>query len=417
MCRILILLLLGLLASAASELSPLGSAPDWSRLDPYQGTISKEEFVGLLANVYAIDGADQLTIRVDEDHAEIKTGTEAPYRLRFAPDDESATSVARYWRPANALGPAPPEQPLQGLWVALDPGHLGGQWARMEERWYRMETGEAVKEGEMTLLTARRLKTKLESAGAIVSLVRNKLGPTTTQRPSDFEALAREDLKRIGIEDPQETYVFEDPPEIRRRTLQWHQEKYFYRTSEIRARAQKVNERIQPDLVLCLHFNAEAWGDPTKPAFVPRNHFHILVNGAYSVPEIGRHDERFLMLLKLLQRCHAEEAAVADEIAKAVARRTQLPAFDYLTNNVKRFSANPYLYARNLMANRLFECPVVYLEPYVMNCQEVFDRVQAGPYQGTRKIGDREVENLYEEYAQGVYEGMVAYYQKARPKS
>ncbi len=416
-----VLLLVSLITSVstlmAAELSPLSTAPEWRRLDPYQGTITKDDFVSLLEKVYAINGADKLTIQVAEDHAMIKTGTDQPYRLAFAKPGDVAKPIAKYWRSASTLGPVQTERPLHGLKMALDPGHLGGQWAQMEERWYRMETGEPVKEGEMTLLAAKLLKRKLEGAGAVVSLVRNQHAPITRKRPADFEALARADLKRMGVDAPEETFVFTDPPEKRRRTLQWHQEKYFYRTSEIRARAAKVNDRIQPDLVLCLHFNAEAWGDPNKPAFVPRNHFHILVNGAYSVPEIGRHDERFLMLLKLLQRCHAEEAAAAEAIATAFAKRAQLPAFNYITNNVKRFSPNPYLYARNLMANRLFECPVVYLEPYVMNCQEVFERVQAGHYQGTKRVGDREVFSLYEEYAQSVFEGMLAYNQNARPKS
>ena len=403
---------------AASEFSPLGTAPDWSRLDPYQSTISKTTFKDLLDKVYSIDGAHKLTIKVGKDHAMIETGTDKPYRLQFvAAGASSKKTVARFWRPASSLAPAPPRRCLLGLHVALDPGHLGGQWAKMEERWYQMGTGGSVKEGEMTLRAAKLLKTKLERAGAMVSMVRDYMQPTTNMRPANFEALARADLKRMGVVDPEEAYVFEDPPEKRRRSLQWHQEKYFYRASEIRARAKRVNDKIKPDLVLCLHFNAEAWGNPSEPDFVPRNHLHILVNGAYSLTELGRHDERFLMLLKLLQRCHSEEAAAANAIAKAIARHTQLPAFNYITNNVKRFSPNPYLYARNLMANRLFECPVVYLEPYVMNCQEVYDRVQAGPYQGTKRMGDREVVNLYEEYAQSVFEGMLAYYQDVRPKS
>ena len=35
--------------------------------------------------------------------------------------------------------------------------------------------------------------------------------------------------------------------------------------ADIRARGRKVNDTLRPDLVVCLHFNAEAWGDPAKP--------------------------------------------------------------------------------------------------------------------------------------------------------
>jgi hypothetical protein len=52
--------------------------------------------------------------------------------------------------------------------------------------------------------------------------------------------------------------------------VQWQSEKLFYRVSEIHARAKKVNNTIKPDLVLCLHYNAEAWGDATSRSSRPR---------------------------------------------------------------------------------------------------------------------------------------------------
>ncbi len=82
--------------------------------------------------------------------------------------------------------------------------------------------------------------------------------------------------------------------------------------ADIRARGRLVNDTVHPDLVVCLHFNAEAWGDPAKPTLVDKNHLHVLVNGCYGPDEIERDDVRFEMLLKLLDRSHAEEMAVAE---------------------------------------------------------------------------------------------------------
>ena len=45
-----------------------------------------------------------------------------------------------------------------------------------------------------------------------------------------------------------------------------------------------------------------------------------------------------------------------------------------------------YVYARNLLATRVFRCPVIYFEPYVMNSTEGFARIEAGDYEGTREI-------------------------------
>ena len=65
------------------------------------------------------------------------------------------------------------------------------------------------------------------------------------------------------------------------------------------------------------------------------------------------------------------------------------------------------------MATRLYKCPTVYLEPYVMNSQEVFARIQAGDYDGTRNINGKEQPSIFREYTDSVVEGLLEYY-KAR---
>jgi hypothetical protein len=51
---------------------------------------------------------------------------------------------------------------------------------------------------------------------------------------------------------------------------------------------------------------------------------------------------------------------------------------------------------------------VVYIEPYVMNSQEVWDRVQAGNYEGRKVIDGKMRESIYEEYANAVLAGLEA---------
>ncbi len=97
-----------------------------------------------------------------------------------------------------------------------------------------------------------------------------------------------------------------------------------------------------------------------------------------------------------------------------MAARTGLPPYEYVTDNVTKIGTSGYVYARNLMATRLYACPVVYLEPYVMNSREVFARVQAGDYEGARKIEGKERPSIFREYADGVVDGLLDYY-KARP--
>jgi hypothetical protein len=72
------------------------------------------------------------------------------------------------------------------------------------------------------------------------------------------------------------------------------------------------------------------------------------------------------------------------------------------------------VYARNLLATRLYRCPVVYCEPYVMNSKDVFARIEAGDFDGTRNVNGAERQSIFREYADSVVEGLVDYYSKAR---
>ena len=190
---------------------------------------------------------------------------------------------------------------LAGLHIALDPGHIGGSWARVEERWLSMNEGEAVMEGGLSLQVAKLLKPRLEALGAHVAMVRAEESPVSKARPENLKlARAARCCKRQGLQTPPETYA-NNHEEARMLSVQWQAEKLFYRVSEIRARATRVNEEFRPDLVLCLHFNAEAWGDPQHPSFVDKNHFHLLINGCYSPEELQFEDVRFEMLRAALQ--------------------------------------------------------------------------------------------------------------------
>jgi len=167
--------------------------------------------------------------------------------------------------------------------------------------------------------------------------------------------------------------------------------------------------------VLCLHFNAEPWGDPNNPTLTDVNHLHLLVNGSYLQDELELDDERFEMVRRLLSRAYEEELPLADAVATAMARETKLPPYQYpTTNRTTKVGTSGYVYARNLLATRLYRCPVIYCEPYVMNSHDVFARIQAGDYQGTRSVNGRECKSIFREYADGVTDGLIEYYSKIR---
>jgi hypothetical protein len=61
------------------------------------------------------------------------------------------------------------------------------------------------------------------------------------------------------------------------------------------------------------------------------------------------------------------------------------------------------------MANRLYECPVVFLEPYIANSTQVFARIQAGDYHGAKMVAGKMRISLVEEYVDAVVAGLVAH--------
>ncbi|MGZ4984810.1 MAG: hypothetical protein ACXV8A_01850 [Chthoniobacterales bacterium] len=403
---------------AAANLTPLSDPPAWSSLEKYQGTMTHAEFVERLQDVYCTRGISPDLLSVDDNVVRILESREQPawFTLRFAENEADRKTITNGWRPATVLPRARAGHELAGLKIALDPGHIGGTWAKMEERWFQVGDGKPVQEGDMTLLVAKLLAPKLQKLGATVSFVRDKLQPTTSKRPDDLKEIAREVLRRELNAEPREN--FDDPADPEKEhTVRWQSELFFYRNSEIRARARRVNTKLKPDIALCLHFNAEAWDDPRQPRMIDRNHLHLLVNGSYLPPELEFDDVRFEMLRRLLSRTSEEELPLAEKSAIAMARKTQLPPYEYTTDNVTKLGRTGYVVARNLLATRLYQCPVVYFEPYVMNSDEVFWRVQEGDYEGIRNVNGTDRPSIFREYADGVFDGLVDYYREARQSS
>jgi N-acetylmuramoyl-L-alanine amidase len=399
----------------ADNLGVLGSHPQWKVLEKYQETITHDDFAQLIQNVYCTHGIAPDLIAISDSSARILTNRAAQtfLTLRFAKDEASGQPVPRLWRPAKSLPPARQDRPLANLRIALDPGHLGGKWAKMEERWFQVGDTAPVKEGDLVLRVARILAPRLRGLGAKVFFVRNSAEPITPKRPDDFMELARKILIKNGVPQPREDALDPSDP-AKEQTIRWQSEMLFYRYSEIRRRAVLVNTKLHPDLVLCLHFNAEGWGDPKEPTLIDHNHLHLLVSGSYLEQELELDDERFEMLRKLLSRAYDEELPLADTIAASMAKETQLPAYEYpTTQTTTKIGSTGYVYARNLLAPRLYRCPVVYCEPYVMNSRDAFARIQAGDYDGTRNVNGIERKSIFREYAGSVTDGLAEYYRKA----
>ena len=386
----------------------LGRFPDWTRLEKFQQSMTRTEFVYLLNHCYARKPADYAgLIEVLPDRVLIAKQSNNPkagyVTLWFKNEPDQGLPPITYWRDVYDLNDLPAEsaaKPLHGVKIAIDPGHIGGNWVKWDDRHFQLgrDTIE-IREGEMTLRVARILERDLTTLGASVFLTRLGHNPVTEDRVELLQQEARSYLVRKGRLPT-------------RKSIADTAKAMFAISSEIRCRAVLINKSFQPDIALCLHFNASPWG--RRPSFRSANHLHLLINGAYSRYEISEDDTRCEMILRILQRVYYRELALAEELAETMARETRLPAFHYGGGIAKAVSENRYIWARNLLANRMFMCPVVFFEPYCMNHREIHARVQAGEYRGLREFGGVYRKNIYQEYADGVTSGLVNYFRNRR---
>lgn len=388
---VLLAAILSFSATLAAQPREVMPAPDWSRLDPFQGGLSKDRLKELMDGLYAPSGDWRKWARMEEDGLWITRNSADPddeYFFAFQGDQE------------NEKSPAPPARHgLQGLRIALDPGHIGGAWGPMEERSFSIGDGRTVQEGDLTLATARRLRELLEREGAIVWLVRENTEPSTSLRPEDFMEEAEALLaNRAGM-------TPEDRSQQRRKLA----ERLFYRRAEIRARAERLNKEVRPDLAIALHINAVAWVDPTAFSLTERNEGHVIVNGCYLADELGDDTMRFELFQRLAKGYHQVELRLAEAMARAMVASTGLPPYRYAGKNALQLDADGYVWARNLLANRIFDCPVVYLEPWIANSKAVYAWASMGDYEGELFVGGRSRPSLPAVYADFVLAGLLEY--------
>lgn len=420
----------------------------WATLERFDASVERGSFEAILLNRYLSPASRMEDIRADwsDTRLNLRRNGRSPIAgqpaasLRFARPGEAGAYPAphaRYWRfPAELPPEDSSRHPLQGLRIALDPGHVGGAFAQMEGRSWSVGGFEAVREGDLTLQVARLLRQRLERLGAEVFLVREGPEPVTELRPEDLREEAARRLALSG-EDGSGVPYAERLDDLAKRL--------FLVEAEIGARARKINETIRPDLVLALHFNAAPWPQEEDPApegggaavdaadsraaqagandqtgalrrLVDENHLHILVNGAYLPGELASESVRKAMFERVFSQTHRVEASLAAAIASVFAGRSGLPPFRYSGDYAVPVDQEGYVWARNLLANRVYRCPVIYLEPYVANSRAAFRRLALGDYPGVRWFGGAPRQSIFREYADSVVDGLLAYYETQRER-
>ncbi len=429
----LLLLALSLLAGCKtmSEARRDESAPrlkasvrSWDELEKYHVTGSRQQFESLLKSRYAPVGTLASCLVLTDEEVSIYASPDKQrklWTLKFS-STLRERSIVRIGG-SDSLPPRP-DGPLRELTIALDPGHIGGEWARMEERFFfaALRDGEKplppIQEAAANLIVARLLRERLEKLGATVLMVKDDLQPVTKKRPEDFRAQAERDVDKSlrGNVDFGQMHSVQQQAH-RADLVRKRMELLFHRNDEIQARAELIN-RWKPDVTLCIHFDAKGWTNE-KEKLTDDSRLVVFVHGNYLPSELENEEGKLGLFAKLLEGSADTELKLADCISRAMAKTTGLPSPNKQppdgSSGWLQIGENPYVYARNLLANRLYQGAVIFLEPYYQNNPIVYQRILAGDYEGEREIAGRKFRSIFRDYADGVTEGLLEFYAPKEP--
>jgi len=418
---------LGLILSAsvagAGQLSPLAPTPNWSALESYQRTITCQEFTRLINQVYTPDGAFWNYADIDDKRVVVFSDTAKTHPLLTLPFAASDSACAPLPHPYKTQATShDPARPLKGIRIALDPGHIGGDWAQLEARYFKLGDDPPVEEAKLNLITCQRLAERFQADGATIIWAKHSYEPVTHLRPDDLHrqaiaALALPEHATHSGYTP--SFLFGLPLSHSFRSgsqsaiesrIDNEAALLFYRVAEIRARGDVVNQQ-HPDLTICVHYNADDWGDPNHPTLTEHSRLVIFTNGAYEKSELAYDDYKYDLLRKLLDRTAVQEERGCALVGQAMLDTLKYPPESYPGSYFAHHVTDvPSVYARDLLANRIYHGPVIYCEGPYMNARDAYYRIIAGDYLGLRTIQGQSVSSIYRDYAAAVEKGVLKYF-------
>lgn len=330
----------------------LFGAIDFSVFDPYQERWTRDE-VELrlikylqkgerLASYYTLDD-DKLTLY---NAPEVDKEREVEYELKLARARKSgATHSGR--------------KNLVGVKIAIDPGHLGGPYARLEERYIDIppslerESQIQFNEGTLSFLTAIYLKVLLEKEGAIVMITRDQIG---------------KGVYEVGFFD----WLKQNPSLWAGEVSLSKLFRKYYNPLDLRARAEKINE-FGPDLSIVIHYNShhvEAEYSSNN-CVSPNNYNMVFIPGAFCRGELVTQENRFDFMRLIATEDLTGSAHLSKAILEAFGKHLQLPTVTkadgarYLETVCLKVDEG--IYARNLALTRMIQGPLCYGETLIQN--------------------------------------------------
>lgn len=299
--------------------------------------------------------------------------------------------------PKSTSQPKQPALNLKNIKIALDPGHFGGEYCKLEERYIHIakeDIGEAedisFDEGTLAFLTAIELKTLLEKQGAEVFISRPGIGKGAIQK--DFFSWLSENSS-LWNEKATLPQLFK-----------------LYNSEDLKARVNQINA-YQPDLTVMIHYNASGLkrrNNGTNP-LTRLNYTLAFIPGAFSRSDLKEKENRYEFLRLVVTNDLRCSLLLSEQIVQKFIEKLQI-------STLEKISSTPYLpeacirlsdgiYARNLSLTRKIHGPLCYAEPLLQDNQEECRKLSLKD----TEIGGIRCSSRLKDTAQAYYEGIVNY--------
>ncbi|MTI32451.1 hypothetical protein E1171_16660 [Cytophagales bacterium RKSG123] len=299
---------------------------------------------------------------------------------------------------------------LQGLKVALDPGHFAGSMkeARQEQRLMELDGSDyGVKrklrfyEADLTYSTALILKRKLEEAGAEVFISRPKgksaLGSTFKKwYKKEFRNVLNRDLASGEMD--QETFDWWINKATKRQIFN-----IYFKGKDFEARADHINS-WRPDLTFIIHYNADPSGNLKT---YERNYCMAFVGGGFTKKELNSSESRLEFLRLLLSEDLEQSITLSSFWVEAHKDLLNIPAVlepnnvEYL-NKYSVYTGRPGVYSRNLALSRRIHGTICYGESLLQENIHEAQALARKDYRDGKIKTSKRIEEVSEAYFQAV---------------
>ncbi|CCB88622.1 N-acetylmuramoyl-L-alanine amidase family protein [Simkania negevensis] len=248
------------------------------------------------------------------------------------------------------------KHPLSKAKIAIDPGHFGGQFARLEERYVSIELDGKIlefDEGTLAFLTALQLKKKLEAQGATVLLTRKAIGEGAYPEPFFDWLKEHSELWEKGV------------------ALSTIFLKHYNRL-DLRSRAELINN-FKPDLTVLIHYNAidSELPDPRRTKPTDRNFNLVFIPGGFCKGELASHEDRYHFLRLICTQDLELSRQMAQDLVERFTKYLNVPPLKSAKKEVCGFGNSLVsaegVFCRNLCLTRLIQSPLCYGETLIQN--------------------------------------------------